>query len=72
MRWGYEPFNGLRQRITLARRAHIKQRADHAALARFAAGNIEQLRVLALGDQRAEQAAQKLALAVHGLSSVNV
>ena len=52
MRWGYEPFNGLRQRITLARRAHIKQRADHAALAFLAAGNVEPFGVVALGDQR--------------------
>ena len=45
----------FRQWVVFDDRAHDQQRGNHAAHAAFAVGNIEQLAILALGDERGEE-----------------
>lgn len=54
--------------IVIPRRAHVKQRADHAAHALFAPGDIQPLCVRTFGDQGGKQRAQKTPVLVHGMS----
>ena len=61
-----KPPDLLRQRVVFDGRAHSQQRGNHAAQAGFAVGDIEQLAILTLGDERGVEPTQADTGIVHG------